>query len=304
MVSIVIINHNGARWLGATIQSCLTQSHAELEVVIVDDYSNDCSWDVIMSASSKDSRVVPLRSDTNLGISGARNLGIAHCTGHFVSLLDSDDLLPSAAIGERLRMFNELQRVYPDLVLLTTDAWLINERNNRVGRYMPRKWWNRIETTHPPLWTVPSSWFYPRNIPVRFCDYYRAADAPVFIHRMKAKGRIGYWGVPNFEYRLRMSSVSNAAGNPMVREMNAFRVSLEQGRLDSPIKPSAVPAPTWSQAAAWTYGRSAKAAAANGHWFRAIRDFAVAAAADFPLAVKKMAMILTRLVPQSNRTEG
>lgn len=301
MVSIVIINHNGERWIGATIASCLKQSYSDLEVVIVDDCSTDRSWDLIISAAADDPRIIPVRATLNLGISGARNLGIDHASGEFIAILDSDDVLLPSTVDRCLSKFLEIRDSYPDLVLLTTDAWLINEMGLRVGRYMPRNWWNRTETLDPPLWTVPSSWFFPRAVPVRFCSAYRSADAPIFIHRMKAIGRVAFWGEANFEYRLRMSSVSNASGNPMVREMNAFRRSLELNRLDNPLHPNEVDAPTWSQAAAWTYGRSAKAAAANGRWLRAIRDFLIAAVADFPLTMKKIGMVIARRLPEAPR---
>jgi glycosyltransferase involved in cell wall biosynthesis len=296
-VSVVIINFNGDRWLRATIESCLAQDYPNLEVIVVDDCSADTSLSIAEMFPIKDKRVRVVRAERNMGISGARNLGIQHADGEFLYMLDSDDILLTETISNCVNKFTELRSAYSDLSMLTTDAWLINESGRRFGRYMTRKWWNRLELDRPPLWTIPSAWFFPRCVPVRFCNDYRSADAPIFIHRMRDYGRIAYWGVANLEYRVRMSSVSNAAGNPMVREMNAFRASLEQGRLESPLKPCQVPVPSWSQCAAWTYGRSAKAAAANGQWIRAFRDFAVAAIADPPLTFKKMVMLIERGLP-------
>ena len=94
LVSIVIDNHNYARFLGAAIESALGQSHRPLEVVVVDDGSTDGSRAIIAAYGE---RVRAVLQD-NQGQSGAFNSGFAACSGDIVLFLDSDDVLhPGAA---------------------------------------------------------------------------------------------------------------------------------------------------------------------------------------------------------------
>jgi glycosyltransferase involved in cell wall biosynthesis len=91
-VSIVIPCHNHARFLPEAVGSALTQSHEDVEVVVVDDGSTDESAAV---ASGFGVRVV---RQSNQGLSSARNAGLAASCGDVVIFLDADDRLrPQAA---------------------------------------------------------------------------------------------------------------------------------------------------------------------------------------------------------------
>ncbi len=77
------------RLLGA-VRSVLTQSHAELELIVVDDASQVPAASAL-AAVSDDSRVRVIRAEPARGAAGARNLGLAHSTGDLVAFLDDDD---------------------------------------------------------------------------------------------------------------------------------------------------------------------------------------------------------------------
>ena len=180
--------------------------------------------------------------------------------------------------------------------MLSTDAWIINERGERKGRYMTKKWFGKLEADNPPLWAVPSSWFFQKSAQATFCEYYRlGGEPPVFLARMKRLGKIGFWGEPNLEYRIRKCSLSNASsGTMIVRTMNAAMQSIKEGRLDNPLRPEDVPLPSWRQRITWTYGRNAKAAMVHGQWIKAGLYVLGAAVVDFPTTIKKVCAIIRR----------
>jgi glycosyltransferase involved in cell wall biosynthesis len=92
LVSIIIPAFNAGRFLAATLDSCLIQSYPQIEVIVVDDGSNDDTALVADAYCLSDSRVSCLRQP-NLGQCAARNLGLAAAKGQWVWFLDSDDLL-------------------------------------------------------------------------------------------------------------------------------------------------------------------------------------------------------------------
>lgn len=88
-VSIVIVNYNYAKFLGAAIESALAQTWPDTEVIVVDDGSTDESSAVIARYAG---RVTALGKE-NGGQASAFNLGYEHSTGELVILLDADDML-------------------------------------------------------------------------------------------------------------------------------------------------------------------------------------------------------------------
>jgi glycosyltransferase involved in cell wall biosynthesis len=79
---------NAARYLSTSIDSVLTQTYADWELITVDDGSTDATLPKLKSLGDERIRVY---SQVNQGVSSARNLGLSHARGMFVAFLDSDD---------------------------------------------------------------------------------------------------------------------------------------------------------------------------------------------------------------------
>lgn len=90
-VSVVMPVYNASRTLLHSVRSVLTQSHRNLELLVIDDGSQDNSWALAQQAAAGDPRVAPLRLPHNAGVAAARNAGIDAATGDWVAFLDSDD---------------------------------------------------------------------------------------------------------------------------------------------------------------------------------------------------------------------
>lgn len=93
LVSYCMASFNHASYVGAMIDSVLQQDYDNLEVIVVDDGSLDESPRILESYTSKDPRV-KIYLQENQGIVAARNRAIAHSNGYYISIIDSDDLLP------------------------------------------------------------------------------------------------------------------------------------------------------------------------------------------------------------------
>jgi cellulose synthase/poly-beta-1,6-N-acetylglucosamine synthase-like glycosyltransferase len=264
LVSIVLINYNDKKWLSAAIVSCIAQTYDHLEIIVVDDCSTDGSFEIAQGYISLSSKIKVVQTPSNGGISVARNLGIKTARGEFIALLDSDDVFLPETIENNIKLFTDIKKNHPNLIMLMSDAWLINEKGERRGRYISPKWHDKLEVKNPPLWALPSGWFFKKHVAAVFCEHYRrGGESPVFLARMKKAGTIAFCGTPNFEYRIRNRSVSNESGATIVRTMSAAVQSVKDGRLENPLLTSEVEEPSWRQVAAWTYGRNAKAAMVN-----------------------------------------
>lgn len=97
MIDVTIITpvFNGKDYLKETIQSVVSQTHSSWEWIIIDDCSTDGSFEFIKELTLEDNRIVVLQMPKNSGTAAARNLGLKHARGRYITFLDADDLLDS-----------------------------------------------------------------------------------------------------------------------------------------------------------------------------------------------------------------
>ncbi|MCO5065960.1 MAG: glycosyltransferase family 2 protein [Rhizobiaceae bacterium] len=93
LISVIVANYNGERFLRRSIASILSQTHRNLEVIVSDDGSTDGSLTVLEELARDDPRVRFLADGTNGGPSRARNRALDAARGEWVAVVDSDDLL-------------------------------------------------------------------------------------------------------------------------------------------------------------------------------------------------------------------
>jgi glycosyltransferase involved in cell wall biosynthesis len=105
LVSIIIPCYNSEKWVGDAIQSALSQTHKEIEVIVVDDGSTDMSLEVIRSFGER----IRYCTGMNRGACSARNTGVAMAKGEFIQFLDSDDLLHPNKISRSLEALRDRQ---------------------------------------------------------------------------------------------------------------------------------------------------------------------------------------------------
>lgn len=91
LVSVVIPTFNRAYCLGNALNSVLSQTHSDLEILLVDDGSTDDTRALVERRWAAEPRVRYLYQ-ANRGVSAARNLGLSSARGEFIALLDSDDV--------------------------------------------------------------------------------------------------------------------------------------------------------------------------------------------------------------------
>ena len=111
-VSVVMAVHDGERYVGAAVDSILTQKFRDLELIVVDDGSTDRSPEIVREHA--DPRVRLVANGRNLGLAPSLNVGLAEARGEFVARLDADDV----AMPHRLARQVEFMDANPQVALL------------------------------------------------------------------------------------------------------------------------------------------------------------------------------------------
>ena len=123
LISVVVPAWRAEKTLAATLDSILSQTWRELEVLVVDDASPDGTLALAQSYAAKDPRVRVIAQPENGGVSKARNRGVREARGEWIALLDSDDLW----MPEKLERQMALAAQHPEAGLFFTGSEFISE---------------------------------------------------------------------------------------------------------------------------------------------------------------------------------
>ena len=92
LVSIIVPIYNSAKDMVPCLESIKNQKYQNLEVLLVNDGSNDASLEICRMYARLDSRIIIIDKE-NSGVSGTRNVAIERATGQYLQFVDSDDQL-------------------------------------------------------------------------------------------------------------------------------------------------------------------------------------------------------------------
>ena len=89
-ISVIVPVYNVEKYIGECIKSIINQDYENIEIILVDDGSNDKSGEICDEYTLKDKRVKVIHKE-NGGVSSARNRGIESSTGEYIAFVDGDD---------------------------------------------------------------------------------------------------------------------------------------------------------------------------------------------------------------------
>ncbi|MBE5861851.1 MAG: glycosyltransferase [Lachnospiraceae bacterium] len=114
-ISCIMSNYNTpAEYLHASIQSILSQTMGDFELIIIDDGSTDASLEIIKDYAQKDSRIVLVENGKNCGLPYSLNRGIDKAQGRYIARMDTDDI----SLPDRFRLQKEYLDSHSDIDVL------------------------------------------------------------------------------------------------------------------------------------------------------------------------------------------
>ena len=107
LVSIITPSYNSSKFIEECVNSVISQTYLEWEMIIVDDCSIDNSRNLITKFAKEDDRIKPIFLEENVGAAEARNIAIKKSQGKYIAFLDSDDLWKNNKLEKQLSFMNE-----------------------------------------------------------------------------------------------------------------------------------------------------------------------------------------------------
>jgi len=127
-ISVVMAVHNSERFLAESVESVLSQTIENLELIVVDDGSTDSSPRILESYARRDSRVKVIRQQRG-GVPAAANNGIRHSSYDLIARTDSDDRMHP----DRLERQFEFLKAHPGAHVACSNCFFINAAGKRIG---------------------------------------------------------------------------------------------------------------------------------------------------------------------------
>jgi len=237
-VSVVIPCYNREKFIAETVNSVLSQTWPNIELIVVDDGCTDGSRAVLESFGP---RLVILEHPgrVNRGQSAAINLGLRHSIGEYLAILDSDDLYAPDKIEKQVRFLEN----NPEFGLVYANCISIDEK----GKELHKMYYSGHTPPDGPdqvledcCFNVPSNALLRRSVfeQVGFLDEaLRSAQDHDYGIRIAEVARIGYLDECLWNYRRHGGSISN--NRTLERWKNGFKI-LEAARKRYPYPPATV----------------------------------------------------------------
>lgn len=135
LISVAMATYNGAKYIKEQLDSIAQQTYSKIEIVIVDDCSNDGTQEIIQSYP--DERIIFIENDKNSGCTAAFQKAIENCKGDYIALCDQDDIWNREKLEILLSSIQGYSLVYSDYEFI--DAW-----GNKILE--PNKYINKLHT--------------------------------------------------------------------------------------------------------------------------------------------------------------
>ncbi|MES2711368.1 MAG: glycosyltransferase [Pseudomonadota bacterium] len=174
LVVVAMTAFNAAATLEVAARSVLSQSHANLRLVVVDDVSTDATPAILGRLAAEDARVMVLRNISNMGTYGSKNRVLAEVPGDYHAFHDSDDWMHPDYLAEHLARLAK----HPE-ALCATSSWYRMDRDGRPG----------VLWAGGYLHENPASTFVAREVIDRmgFFDTVRTGADSEFLWRMRRR---------------------------------------------------------------------------------------------------------------------
>ncbi|MCY9821472.1 glycosyltransferase family 2 protein [Aeromonas media] len=128
IVSIIMPLYNSSAYVARSIESVLSQSYRNWELILVDDFSTDDTLLIIQSYLNSDKRIKLIKSELNVGAAVARNMAIEKASGKYLCFLDSDDIWLPEKLATQVSYMEQNNVLFSFMAYFKVDA-----DDNKIG---------------------------------------------------------------------------------------------------------------------------------------------------------------------------
>ena len=206
-ILVVVPVYNASQYLPKCIESILSQSFQDFQLILVNDGSTDDSLDICKKYEKFDDRIIVM-SQTNGGVSKARNRGLDFAKGEWITFVDADDYFLDDALST---LYERAMQTGTDLVLANA-LKLKDGKSSKLHRLKNEVLPNAIMSIkHFALWGYLFNADIIRKQQLRFIDGLAYSEDRIFIYQMARYCKtIAFCNKPVYVYRINETSACSS----------------------------------------------------------------------------------------------
>lgn len=235
LVSVIMPLYNAEKYVSEAIESILSQTYENIELIIVDDCSRDSSPDIANKFADRDTRIRFFRNEKNIGVAKTRNRAIHEARGEYVACLDNDDVAMPDRIAEQVNFL----KTHPDYGLVASDVEIIDENSRPIAmRYYPHTDQEIRQTMLRVNPVANPACLFRRAVFEELGDCYDESACPVedyeFVLRVARKHKIANFDRILTKYRISTAQAKNVYLKKTIRlTLKIQRNAIMQGFSDT-----------------------------------------------------------------------
>jgi len=232
LISVLIPTYNVYDYIEEAIQSIISQTYKNLEIIVIDDCSTDGTYEKLQEIKEKDDRIQIFRNKENLKIAETLNFALSVSNGDYIARMDGDDISTSDRIEKQL----DFLKANPEVDLVGLQFIVINEQGIEIKRTKsysesPEKALEQMEFFPP----VSHFWLAKRSVYEAVGSYrISSVEDYDFLLRM-ATLNLKFCSHPEYlyKYRIRNGNTTTSSGLTQ-RKCTSYIRQLYRERLNSP----------------------------------------------------------------------
>jgi teichuronic acid biosynthesis glycosyltransferase TuaG len=204
LVSVIVACYNAELFIKDCIQSIQLQTYENLEIIIVNDSSEDKSLDIITKLSKNDERIKIINNEHNLGAAKSRNIAINASSARYIAICDADDCWISDKLESQLKLFKD------NIGIVTSDIVVVNESGKKLKN---KKYKFLLNKSYQNFLAFPahSTVVFDRNIVkegIVYNSFFTPAEDYELLLRFSYKYKIANLKLTKVLYRLHSENIS------------------------------------------------------------------------------------------------
>ncbi len=129
LVSVILPVYNSEGFIKASVESLLNQSHKEIEIIAIDDFSKDNSYRILNKYRKQDKRLRVFKNKKRYGLAICLNRAVKRAKGDFITFMDAKDRSKIDRIKKQVSYLLN----HPKIAALGTQVSYFDEKNKRIG---------------------------------------------------------------------------------------------------------------------------------------------------------------------------
>lgn len=232
LISVIVPIYNVEKYIHECLSSVLNQTYKNLEIILIDDGSQDMSGKICDEYGFKDNRIIVIHKK-NGGLSAARNLGLKKSNGKYVVFIDSDDYLSENYV---YLLYMSIKNNNSDIAICSYKFIKQNKNETRLSTLINNVSYSNVDILKNLLkgniecyaWNkiYKKKLFDLNNITFPENKFYE--DITTFVRLIIKSNRISYVDVPLYMYRIRKGSITDSKNRELSNDFNEAIYSVNE----------------------------------------------------------------------------